>query len=88
MDGIDAGVGVVQLFSKVAFKNDKRASTEIDTAATSLGTMSSNIVKLATPGALANTGAQILAGVGIANAALSIISLFGPSGQDATARMI
>ena len=83
---IEAGAQLTELFGKIAFSHDPATAYRINTGARAIATIASGAVRLSH--STLDTGAKLLAGLSMGNAALSIVSMFGPFGQDQTTAML
>jgi hypothetical protein len=83
---IEAGAQLAQLFGKIAFSNDPASAYRINVGARAIATIAGGAVSLSHGGL--DTGAKILTSLSMGNAALSVISMFGPFGKDQTTELI
>ncbi|MGJ5084960.1 hypothetical protein ACQR06_05445 [Bradyrhizobium sp. HKCCYLRH1065] len=83
---IAAGVSTVQLLGRVILRNSPDAQYKLTTGAKSIGAIADAVVDLSRSGV--TDAAKILLSGNIANAALSIVGLFGPGGQDPTIALL
>ncbi|MFB9262445.1 hypothetical protein ACFFWD_04565 [Bradyrhizobium erythrophlei] len=83
---IAAGVSTVQLLGRIVLRNNPDAQYKLTTGVKSVGAIADAVVELGRNGV--TDAAKILLSGNIANAALSIVGLFGPGGQDPTIALL
>ncbi|WP_342726364.1 hypothetical protein AAFG07_05565 [Bradyrhizobium sp. B097] len=83
---IAAGVSTVQLLGRIVLRNNPDAQYKLSTGVKSVGAIADAVVELGRNGV--TDAAKILLSGNIANAALSIVGLFGPGGQDPTIALL
>lgn len=85
-DRISTAVTSVQLLSRVVLRNDPGAQFKIATGARSIGVIANAVADLKRN--YLQDGAKVLLSGNIANAALALVSMFGPGAKDPVVTML